>query len=78
MDPLGVHKTLSSLIFGSFLKSRSIFSWSVLGSSLLLSNRFDVAFRTTLARASAFGTIFGVAELFVPPHRIMNCGFWLF
>ena len=38
-----------------------------------LSNGFDVAFRTTWARASAFGTIFGVAELLArasPHHKL--------
>ena len=61
--------------FWIHLKSKSIF---LMTPPYPLSNGFDVAFRTTWAKASAFKTIFVVAELFVPPHRIINCGFWYF
>ena len=69
---------VSSLIFDIF-KIKSHFSHGAFGvPPYPLSHGVDVAFRTTWERASGFGTIFGVAKLFVLPHHIIDCRFWYF
>ena len=70
--------TVILIDFGSF-KIKSHFSHGAFGvPPYSLSNSLYVAFRTTWARVSAFGTIFSGAKLFVPAHHIINCGFWCF